>query len=43
MQEVLHMLLLVAKSCEVSMIKHMWVLPRTFGNGSNRVGMFLGE
>ena len=36
MQEVLHRLLLVAGSWEVTVIKHVWALPRVFGSGSRR-------
>ena len=43
MQEVLHGLLLVAGSWEVTVIKHVWSLPRVFGIGSSRAGVFPEE
>ena len=43
MQEVLHRLLLVAGSWEVTVIKHVWVLHGAFGSGSSRVCVFQGS
>ena len=43
MQELLHRLLLVAGSWEVTVIKHVWVLHRVFGTGSSGAGLFPGE
>ena len=43
MQEVMHSLLLVAGSWEVTVIRHVWALPGTFGSGSGRVDVLPGE
>ena len=43
MQELLHRLLLVAGSWEVTVIRYVWVLPKAFGIGSSRVCLFPGE
>ena len=43
MQEVLHRLLLVAGSWEVTVIRHVWVVPGAFDSSSNRAGVFPGE
>ena len=36
-------LLLVAESWEVTVIRHVWALPRAFGNRSSRTGVSPGE
>ena len=42
-QEVLPRLLLVARSWEMAVIKHVQALSRVFGSGSSRVDVFPGE
>ena len=42
-QEVLHRLLLVAESWEVTVISHVWAVLRVLGNCSSRVGVFQGD
>ena len=41
--ELLHKLLLVSGSWEVTVIKHVWVLPGAFGSGNSRVSGFKGS
>ena len=42
-KEVLHRLLLLAGSREVTVIRHAWALPRAFGSGSSRASVFPWE
>ena len=42
-QEVLHSLLLVAGSLEITVIRHVWALTGVFGSVSSREGVFPGE
>ena len=39
----LHRLVLVAGSWEVTVFRHVWALPRAFGSGSSRAGVFQGS
>ena len=41
--QVLHRLLLVVGTWEVTVIRQVWVLLEAFGSGSSRVGVFPGE